>query len=129
MILTSDADHFPPMDIDLTEDPYRGKGNELRVKGGGEAGITPSPAAFRHVPRSAQTTTSRLLPIGSSCSIMAGSSPTARRMRPSPSPCWSACSASLPAQAFSARQISPWYAQTMAPAPPIRPPGLCRGPM
>ena len=40
------ADHFPHMDIDLTEDPYRGKGNELRVKGGGEAGITPSPAAL-----------------------------------------------------------------------------------
>ena len=41
------ADHFPRyLDIDLTEDPYQGKGNELRVKGGGEAGITPSPAAF-----------------------------------------------------------------------------------
>jgi carbon-monoxide dehydrogenase large subunit len=34
------------MDVDLTEDPYRGQGNELRVKGGGEAGITPSPAAL-----------------------------------------------------------------------------------
>ena len=40
------ADHFPHMDVDLTEDPYRGQGNELRVKGGGEAGITPSPAAL-----------------------------------------------------------------------------------
>ena len=40
------ADHFPLMDIDLTEDPYRGSGNVLRVKGGGEAGITPSSAAL-----------------------------------------------------------------------------------
>jgi carbon-monoxide dehydrogenase large subunit len=40
------ADHFPHMDIALTEDPYRGTGNELRIKGGGEAGITPSPAAL-----------------------------------------------------------------------------------
>jgi carbon-monoxide dehydrogenase large subunit len=40
------ADHFPHMEVDLTEDPYRGKGNDLRVKGGGEAGITPSPAAL-----------------------------------------------------------------------------------
>jgi aerobic carbon-monoxide dehydrogenase large subunit len=40
------ADHFPVMDIDLTEDPYRGSGNVLRVKGGGEAGITPSSAAL-----------------------------------------------------------------------------------
>jgi carbon-monoxide dehydrogenase large subunit len=40
------ADHFPSMDVELSEDPYRGKGNELRVKGGGEAGITPSPAAL-----------------------------------------------------------------------------------
>ena len=34
------------MDVELSEDPYRGKGNDLRVKGGGEAGITPSPAAL-----------------------------------------------------------------------------------
>jgi carbon-monoxide dehydrogenase large subunit len=40
------ADHFPVMDVDLTEDPYRGNGNVLRVKGGGEAGITPSSAAL-----------------------------------------------------------------------------------
>jgi carbon-monoxide dehydrogenase large subunit len=40
------ADHFPVMDVDLTEDPYRGSGNALRVKGGGEAGITPSSAAL-----------------------------------------------------------------------------------
>jgi carbon-monoxide dehydrogenase large subunit len=40
------ADHFPPMEVELSEDPYQGKGNELRVKGGGEAGITPSPAAL-----------------------------------------------------------------------------------
>jgi len=40
------ADHFPSMDIELTEDPYRGSGNVLRIKGGGEAGITPSPAAL-----------------------------------------------------------------------------------
>ena len=40
------ADHFPVMDVDLTEDPYRGSGNVLRVKGGGEAGITPSSAAL-----------------------------------------------------------------------------------
>lgn len=40
------ADHFPVMDVDLTEDPYRGSGNFLRVKGGGEAGITPSSAAL-----------------------------------------------------------------------------------
>jgi carbon-monoxide dehydrogenase large subunit len=38
------ADHFPLFDIALTEHPT--KGNALRVKGGGEAGITPSPAAF-----------------------------------------------------------------------------------
>ena len=40
------ADHFPVMEVDLTEDPYRGSGNALRVKGGGEAGITPSSAAL-----------------------------------------------------------------------------------
>jgi aerobic carbon-monoxide dehydrogenase large subunit len=40
------ADHLPVMDVDLTEDPYRGSGNVLRVKGGGEAGITPSSAAL-----------------------------------------------------------------------------------
>jgi aerobic carbon-monoxide dehydrogenase large subunit len=38
------ADHFPSLNIELTEHPTRG--NALRVKGGGEAGITPSPAAF-----------------------------------------------------------------------------------
>src|SRR6266849_4974810 len=38
------ADHFPPMEIALAEDPTAG--NALRVKGGGEAGITPSPAAL-----------------------------------------------------------------------------------
>jgi carbon-monoxide dehydrogenase large subunit len=38
------ADHFPAMDVALTEDPT--KSNELRVKGGGEAGITPSSAVL-----------------------------------------------------------------------------------
>ena len=38
------ADHFPHMEVDLTEDPT--KGNALRVKGGGEAGITPSSAVL-----------------------------------------------------------------------------------
>jgi carbon-monoxide dehydrogenase large subunit len=38
------ADHFPHFEIELTEDPTHG--NALRVKGGGEAGITPSPAAL-----------------------------------------------------------------------------------
>jgi carbon-monoxide dehydrogenase large subunit len=38
------ADHFPFLDVELTEDPTRG--NALGVKGGGEAGITPSPAAL-----------------------------------------------------------------------------------
>jgi carbon-monoxide dehydrogenase large subunit len=39
------ADHLPPsFTVELTEDPT--KGNALRVKGGGEAGITPSPAAL-----------------------------------------------------------------------------------
>ena len=38
------ADHFPPMDVELTEDPTHG--NALRVKGGGEAGITPSSAVL-----------------------------------------------------------------------------------
>ncbi len=38
------ADHLPAFDVELTEDAT--KGNALRVKGGGEAGITPSPAAF-----------------------------------------------------------------------------------
>lgn len=37
------ADNFPPFEIELTEHPTRG--NPLRVKGGGEGGITPSPAA------------------------------------------------------------------------------------
>jgi carbon-monoxide dehydrogenase large subunit len=32
------------MDVELTEDPT--KGNALRVKGGGEAGITPSSAVL-----------------------------------------------------------------------------------
>jgi carbon-monoxide dehydrogenase large subunit len=40
------ADQFPEFDIELTEDPYKGQGNTLRVKGGGEAGITPSSAAL-----------------------------------------------------------------------------------
>jgi carbon-monoxide dehydrogenase large subunit len=34
------ADHFPNFDVAFTEDPTRG--NPLRVKGGGESGITPS---------------------------------------------------------------------------------------
>jgi len=38
------ADHFPHMDVELTEDPTAG--NVLRVKGGGEAGITPSSAVL-----------------------------------------------------------------------------------
>ncbi len=38
------ADHFPEFEIELAEDPT--KGNALRVKGGGEAGITPSSAAL-----------------------------------------------------------------------------------
>jgi carbon-monoxide dehydrogenase large subunit len=38
------ADHFPHMDVELTEDPTNG--NALRVKGGGEAGITPSSAVL-----------------------------------------------------------------------------------
>src|SRR6188472_385110 len=38
------ADHFPHMEVELTEDPT--KGNALRVKGGGEAGITPSSAVL-----------------------------------------------------------------------------------
>jgi carbon-monoxide dehydrogenase large subunit len=42
------ADHFPHMDVDLTEDPTKDptKRNALRVKGGGEAGITPSSAVL-----------------------------------------------------------------------------------
>jgi aerobic carbon-monoxide dehydrogenase large subunit len=42
------ADHFPHMDVDLTEDPNKDptKRNALRVKGGGEAGITPSSAVL-----------------------------------------------------------------------------------
>jgi carbon-monoxide dehydrogenase large subunit len=38
------ADHIPHLTVDLTEDPT--KGNALRVKGGGEAGITPSSAVL-----------------------------------------------------------------------------------
>ena len=38
------ADHLPHLDVELTEDPT--KGNALRVKCGGEAGITPSSAAL-----------------------------------------------------------------------------------
>src|SRR5499426_889164 len=38
------ADHLPHLEIELTEDPT--KGNALRVKGGGEAGITPSSAVL-----------------------------------------------------------------------------------
>ena len=34
------ADHLPDFDVAFTEDPTRG--NPLRVKGGGESGITPS---------------------------------------------------------------------------------------
>src|SRR3954449_10957336 len=41
---TPRADHFPHMEVELTEDPT--KGNALRVKGGGEAGITPSSAVL-----------------------------------------------------------------------------------
>jgi carbon-monoxide dehydrogenase large subunit len=42
------ADHFPHMDVELTEDPTKDptKRNALRVKGGGEAGITPSSAVL-----------------------------------------------------------------------------------
>src|SRR5262249_21704568 len=38
------ADHLPHLEVALTEDPT--KGNALRVKGGGEAGITPSSAVL-----------------------------------------------------------------------------------
>jgi carbon-monoxide dehydrogenase large subunit len=38
------ADHLPHLDVELTEDPTQG--NVLRVKGGGEAGITPSSAVL-----------------------------------------------------------------------------------
>jgi aerobic carbon-monoxide dehydrogenase large subunit len=38
------ADHFPHLEVELTEDPTAG--NALRVKGGGEAGITPSSAVL-----------------------------------------------------------------------------------
>src|SRR6516164_2512238 len=38
------ADHLPHLDVALTEDPT--KGNALRVKGGGETGITPSSAVL-----------------------------------------------------------------------------------
>jgi carbon-monoxide dehydrogenase large subunit len=38
------ADHFPHLEIELSEDPTQG--NALRVKGGGEAGITPSSAVL-----------------------------------------------------------------------------------
>lgn len=38
------ADHLPHLHVELTEDPT--KSNALRVKGGGEAGITPSSAAL-----------------------------------------------------------------------------------
>jgi aerobic carbon-monoxide dehydrogenase large subunit len=38
------ADHLPHLEVELTEDPT--KGNALRVKGGGEAGITPSSAVL-----------------------------------------------------------------------------------
>ena len=38
------ADHFPRFDVALTEDPT--EGNPLRVKGGGESGITPSLACI-----------------------------------------------------------------------------------
>ena len=34
------ADHVPNFDVDLVEDPTHG--NPLRVKGGGESGITPA---------------------------------------------------------------------------------------
>lgn len=37
------ARHIPPLNVELTED--RTLGNVLNIKGGGEAGITPSPAA------------------------------------------------------------------------------------
>ncbi len=38
------ADTVPSFQVDLTEDPTNG--NPLRVKGGGEGGITPAPAAI-----------------------------------------------------------------------------------
>ncbi|MGC1305188.1 MAG: xanthine dehydrogenase family protein molybdopterin-binding subunit [Caulobacteraceae bacterium] len=38
------ADHFPHFEVDFTEDPTRG--NPLRVKGGGESGITPATAVI-----------------------------------------------------------------------------------
>src|SRR2546430_4399691 len=38
------ADQIPHVEVELTEHPT--KGNALRVKGGGEAGITPSSAAL-----------------------------------------------------------------------------------
>jgi len=38
------ADMVPSFNVDLTEDPT--EGNPLRVKGGGEAGITPAPAVI-----------------------------------------------------------------------------------
>jgi carbon-monoxide dehydrogenase large subunit len=38
------ADHFPHLEVELSEDPTMG--NALRVKGGGEAGITPSSAVL-----------------------------------------------------------------------------------
>jgi carbon-monoxide dehydrogenase large subunit len=38
------ADHFPHFDVAFTEDPTLG--NPLRVKGGGESGITPASAAI-----------------------------------------------------------------------------------
>jgi carbon-monoxide dehydrogenase large subunit len=37
------ADNFPPFDVELALDPT--KGNPLGIKGGGEGGITPAPAA------------------------------------------------------------------------------------
>jgi carbon-monoxide dehydrogenase large subunit len=37
------ADDMPPMAIELVEDPT--SGNALRIKGGGEAGVTAAPAA------------------------------------------------------------------------------------
>jgi carbon-monoxide dehydrogenase large subunit len=40
------ADTVPSFTVDLAEDPTKTKGNPLRVKGGGEAGITPALAAI-----------------------------------------------------------------------------------
>lgn len=48
------ADLFPEFDVHLVEDPTRG--NPLRVKGGGEGGTTPAPAAVLNAVCDALTT-------------------------------------------------------------------------